>query len=345
MPCMAHTLQLALKDAMKQSGASSAVNKARNLIHSVRKSSVANEQMIKRCGRTLIRDCPTRWNSTLDMLKRLLETKATLNEVLDELGIDTLLTSDWAKLENQLKVLEPFGMHTDQLQTDSQSLSEVIPSLLNLEAHLQSTSGEKNLAQALLKCLRQRFTCLLDPISDQFDPVPAAACLMDPTVSLTLQSPELISLKRTAELFVLTEAAKHNHTIEAQQDESTQTVAVSANITVLQKYKYLANKINSLNPENQPWPSESALLEMQKYQEEVRQGDFTGNPLQFWQARVAVYPKLSPVALDLVCAPASQAFVERIFSVCGQLSSGLRNRMTTSLEHRVFLKINRKMYN
>ncbi|XP_028653878.2 uncharacterized protein LOC114648790 [Erpetoichthys calabaricus] len=53
MPCMAHTLQLALKDAMKQSGASSAVNKARNLIHSVRKSSVANEQMIKRCDFSL----------------------------------------------------------------------------------------------------------------------------------------------------------------------------------------------------------------------------------------------------------------------------------------------------
>ncbi|KAG2457329.1 IUNH hydrolase, partial [Polypterus senegalus] len=108
---------------------------------------------------------------------------------------------------------------------------------------------------------------------------------MDPTVSLTLQSPELISLKRPAELFVLIEAAKHNHTIEAQQDESTQTVAVSANITVLQKYKYLANKVISLNPENQPWPSESAPHEMQKYQEEVRQGDFTGNPLQFWGAQ------------------------------------------------------------
>lgn len=56
-----------------------------------------------------------------------------------------------------------------------------------------------------------------------------------------------------------------------------------------------------------------------------------------------MYPKLASTAVDLVAAPASQAFVERIFSVCGQLSSGLRNRMDSSLEHRVFLKINQKV--
>jgi len=46
------------------------------------------------------------------------------------------------------------------------------------------------------------------------------------------------------------------------------------------------------------------------------------------------------LAQDLISAPASQAIVERIFSVCGLLTEGCRNRMTTkSLEMRVFLRL------
>jgi hypothetical protein len=37
-----------------------------------------------------------------------------------------LLTIDWAKLEQLVKLLEPFAIHNDQLQTDSQSLSDVV---------------------------------------------------------------------------------------------------------------------------------------------------------------------------------------------------------------------------
>jgi len=44
--------------------------------------------------------------------------------------------------------------------------------------------------------------------------------------------------------------------------------------------------------------------------------------------------------LDLLGAPALQAFVERIFSVCGLMTTGRRNRMCKSLEMRAFLKLN-----
>ena len=55
---------------------------------------------------------------------------------------------------------------------------------------------------------------------------------------------------------------------------------------------------------------------------------------------MAIYPRLTPLAEDVVAAPASEAFVERIFSVAGLLSSGRHNRMKQSLEMRVFLKLN-----
>ena len=46
------------------------------------------------------------------------------------------------------------------------------------------------------------------------------------------------------------------------------------------------------------------------------------------------------LVLDLLAAPASQAYVERVFSLCGYLTGGKRNRMEKSLEMRAFLKMN-----
>ena len=54
------------------------------------------------------------------------------------------------------------------------------------------------------------------------------------------------------------------------------------------------------------------------------------------------YPLLSPVAQDLLSAPASQAYSERVFSLCGNLTAGKRNRMSVNLEKRVFLKMNKE---
>jgi len=52
---------------------------------------------------------------------------------------------------------------------------------------------------------------------------------------------------------------------------------------------------------------------------------------------------LGGLALDLVAAPASQAYVERLFSVCGDLTARKQNKTKQSLEQRVFLKLNCSM--
>jgi len=42
-------------------------------------------------------------------------------------------------------------------------------------------------------------------------------------------------------------------------------------------------------------------------------------------------------------APASQAFIERIFTLCGLLTTSWRNRTCKPLETRAFVKLNRNM--
>ena len=86
-------------------------------------------------------------------------------------------------------------------------------------------------------------------------------------------------------------------------------------------------------------------VEINKYLIELRNSGPVCDALMFWQERRKVYPLLAPLAEDLVSAPASQAFVEWIFSVCGILTTGRRNRMEKSLEMRVFLKLNAHIIN
>ena len=83
-----------------------------------------------------------------------------------------------------------------------------------------------------------------------------------------------------------------------------------------------------------------AQAELSKYLIEIRNSPPVSDSLNFWLQRRCIYPQLASLAEDLLCAPASQAFVERIFSLCGLLSAGRRNRMHKSLEMRVFLKLN-----
>ena len=70
-----------------------------------------------------------------------------------------------------------------------------------------------------------------------------------------------------------------------------------------------------------PSGSTSCEDDLNKYLLEVK-GSSETDVIAFWANREQVYTKLVKIALDLVAAPASEAFVERIFSLCGELIKG-----------------------
>ena len=66
------------------------------------------------------------------------------------------------------------------------------------------------MALVLLKSLREHLTCILSPLAANFNPTPAAACLMDPGVSLALHPTEMKPLIREAESFVLQQIREYS---------------------------------------------------------------------------------------------------------------------------------------
>jgi hypothetical protein len=183
MPCLAHILQLVIKALEKKHSIENVTAKARKLVRMNKISSKANELLISKCGVTLVTECTTRWNSRFMMMDRLLKVKAALKEVLDELKLDCpLMHSDWSLIEQIVCILRSFKEQTDILQSNTMSMSQIIPSLLELKLFLKDPKLPKSMAQVLSQSLALRFSCFLDPDSPNFNPIPSVACLLDPII-------------------------------------------------------------------------------------------------------------------------------------------------------------------
>ena len=76
---------------------------------------------------------------------------------------------------------------------------------------------------------------------------------------------------------------------------------------------------------------ETTLGQLNRYITDVVDFDNTTTaPLEIWHSLKASYNRLYEIAEDLITAPASQVYVERIFSLCGLLTGGRRSRMNSS---------------
>lgn len=94
-----HLLQLAVHHFDTVTTFKELLKHTHALVRKVNSSTKATEWLISLCGKKLIRDCPTRWSSTFLLIEHVLEVKASLITVLEELEWDSLATSEWKILE------------------------------------------------------------------------------------------------------------------------------------------------------------------------------------------------------------------------------------------------------
>jgi hypothetical protein len=219
LPCIVHMLQQVVKQGMAHSSIPVIISKAKNIAKVIRKSSVATEKLVQLCGKSVTMDCTTRWNSTYMMCRRLLDIKHDVTNTLNVIGQDGLLASEWICLEELVGLLEPFYTQTNVLQSDATSFSAVIPDLLELEYYLKQSAGALTLT-AVRKAMKEKFddkfACILKPDSSEFNPLPAVACVLDPTLGIVMKTPQASALSDTACLNVLT----HQDAAVSHDDQS-----------------------------------------------------------------------------------------------------------------------------
>lgn len=110
-------------------------------------------------------------------------------------------------------LLLPFAEHTKVLESDTNSLSLVVPALVRNHlsefslAHARSYREAATLAQKMTANMEQRFSCFLDVTADKFSPLAAAACFIDPSVSaealIENEDEEIQNLLKKAEDYIV----------------------------------------------------------------------------------------------------------------------------------------------
>ena len=190
----------------------------------------------------------------------------------------------------------------------------------------------------MLGDLRRRFEPILLPTAEAFNPLPAAACLLEPSLASVLLQPEQAALLHAAKTYILQECGCLPASLEPSahtDDGDSRSRAPSA----LGRFRFLSSKLKAQEA-TAALTTDSSATQLARYMTEAAEaGDVNG--IEFWASRKTTYSSIVPLAEDLLAAPASQAYVERVFSLCGLLTAGRRNRMSQSLEMRAFLKLNK----
>lgn len=169
--CLAHSVQLVVNKVVNDIAPRKVIPMARRLVshfhHSIaaRKSLSASQKAMSRPEKTLIQDVPTRWDSTLMMLRRLYELRIPVQDVMPSLkivGCD-FSTSDWVLIAEVIKLLELFEEVTLQSSKESCTLADAIPLVVTLEVgllKLDTISSLKPVVADISRALQSRFNPL-----------------------------------------------------------------------------------------------------------------------------------------------------------------------------------------
>lgn len=185
IPCLAHTLQLVVKDGLlHQRAIMNIASACRRTVGHFKHSSKATKAL-KAAQETLglpthklIQDEPTRWNSTKHMFDRLLEQRRPLALAAPELNLPSELSNnDWELVEKITKLLKIFDDATFQASSPSTTISEVIPIVNTALKELEPSTeifGVKSFATELIQSLKSRYSDLEET------PAYALATILDP---------------------------------------------------------------------------------------------------------------------------------------------------------------------
>lgn len=150
IPCLAHTLNLAAKAGLGCTSVAKILGRCRRLVGFFKHSTVATNILTEKQNmlgvpiHKLIQDVDTRWNSTHDMLCRLLEQTPALHAAFTESVIrkearDYLLSpEEQTQAEDLIGVLEPLKTGTKIIcQQSSPTISMILPVIRKIETQMQ----------------------------------------------------------------------------------------------------------------------------------------------------------------------------------------------------------------
>ena len=302
--------------------------------------------VIKRQGlRKPILDCITRWNSTLEMIERLLELKQLCSEFVSQFPkFENLSEDNWRRLEDLASALLPARICSKTLQEEQLSLSDFYGCWAECKMKLEKKNNP--FTRLLIQKMKEREKDILN------NPVLLASVLLDPRFKLLL-SEESVKTAKThlTDLFININFFGEDSDEIREIEENSDNSGISSNGSIDEFDEMLREKERQTNVLRQVLQSATKSsrtnilkkfeIELNLYETQQKRINRQCNLLEFWKQNSHTYPELYNLASVVHAVPATQVSVERLFSGLKFLLSPLRTNINKNvLEEQVFIRSN-----
>lgn len=248
---------------------------------------------------SILQAVPTRWNSALHMLLRMLEQKRAITAYSSDHRHFTCPTADeWDVAANLAENLTPLEEITQEISKADSSASCIIPCVAVLRFLLESQGLTSKDVQTMLESLDKRFSKLLKESKEML-----LACLLDPRYKEWSLSPETLT---QAKAWLRGEAEKTPP--EPTPAESASDEGDPKRQRVEDQPHSLLDSLydNMLTSTSHPQAPEGILEELERYISEPVIDRKRGNPLEWWKHNSGRFKELSGQARTyLSCLPSS----------------------------------------
>lgn len=293
----------------------------------------------------LTQDEPTRWNTTIYMLERLLEQRAAITAANVELNVTIeLQVCHWQLAEKVVKVLRIFEEATTAASSNHTSAALVIPVVNSILCSLQEgtsseDSGVTRMKKEMLSSLKSRYSDM------ESNKCYAIATLLDPRFKLKVFSTS--SSKALAKQMLIAECEELASSASASDltETSPKRPRVSENKDDSLLWSYCDQLMDKQDVEEDCDATQDVSTIVDRYLEEKVEPR-NCNPLLYWKSHKDTHPLLITVALQYLTCPASTVASERLFSAAGNILTESRNRLSPDkLDQLLFLHNNLKLVN
>jgi hypothetical protein len=367
LSCYAHSLQLAIRDGLRQTPyLSRSLSKCIQLARKSYKSTKITD-ILEDVGKTISRSNLTRWSSEYLLIKSIVELeRKTIDEITDIIDDDELKfnNNDFIALKEACEILEPFAEITSRIQSESVvTVSLVVPSIVHIIDHLNNIKPHlsllTNICEQLEQSMNKRFAGIVKHLSHQnvsindpfSDPLYFISAVLDPEFKfywLTQMNNNVYSesqMKQSLIQMVLNECQQginrslnneeHTQQSSTSLHSSNDSIRLSSRMPDFKKRKlfhYDNDTSSSLKSTMSP------IHEINAYLNDPTRLRFS----TYWKN--SQFSHLKSVVKRIFSVQASSAPIERVFSQAGAIMSP---RRTTMLEEvfrsLVFLRVNQQL--
>jgi len=375
LSCFAHTIQLCIRDGLKNLAYMSRVLDKCQRVAKFSHKSCKIADLLDELNKHINKMNITRWNSEYMLMKSIFSIGKNDLESISKLMDDPVKFSnnDYIILEEIVDVLEPFYEISIQCQAEKiVTVSLVVPAIVHLIVHLRDMKENvlfcTKFVEQLQSSIEKRFSGIIHrlnlvDVEENYpfnDPLYFMATVLDPSLKfywirdLKLAGNIENRLKQNLIQLILDEISKDLTTISTRQSSdrsnslssTTTTTTTTLCLSSIPKVKrrrrlFIYNDNNDDDDDddsNNPIIRLDPVTELEAYLNDPIRSRFS----EYWfHSRLNLLKKL---VVRIFSVQASSAPVERVFSHAGLILSSRRTNMSEQLfKDLVFLKVNQSL--